>query len=146
MIEVIYKDEKQEAKVSEGMFSVPKNIRQIGQADENYRIYMEDYAYTFLKKKAGAVNEGQDGGCLAVLTGESKWIGGVTYIFIRGALAVENAENSAEHIDFTEEKWKGIHEELKKYFEEQGSAGWSFAARARAKETPAHYQRVHHTQ
>ena len=89
MIEVIYKDEKQEAKGSEGMFSVPKNIRQIGQAGENYRIYMEDYAYTFLKKKAGAVNEGQDGGCLAVLTGESKWIGGVTYIFIRGALAVE---------------------------------------------------------
>ena len=98
MIEVIYKDEKQEAKGSEGMFSVPKNIRQIGQAGENYRIYMEDYAYTFLKKKAGAVNEGQDGGCLAVLTGESKWIGGVTYIFIRGALAVENAEISADHI------------------------------------------------
>ena len=42
MIEVIYKDEKQEAKGSEGMFSVPKNIRQIGQAGENYRIYMED--------------------------------------------------------------------------------------------------------
>ena len=143
MIEVIYKDEKQEAKGSEGMFSVPKNIRQIGQADENYRIYMEDYAYTFLKKKAGAVNEGQDGGCLAVLTGESKWIGGVTYIFIRGALAVENAEISAEHIDFTEEMWKGIHEELKKYFEGQEIAGWFFAARSLSMETTDLFQRVH---
>ena len=143
MIEVIYKDEKQEAKGSEGMFSVPKNIRQIGQADENYRIYMEDYAYTFLKKKAGAVNEGQDGGCLAVLTGESKWIGGVTYIFIRGALAVENAEISAEHIDFTEEMWKGIHEELKKYFEGQEIAGWFFAARSLPMETTDLFQRVH---
>ena len=143
MIEVIYKDEKQEAKGSEGMFSVPKNIRQIGQAGENYRIYMEDYAYTFLKKKAGAVNEGQDGGCLAVLTGESKWIGGVTYIFIRGALAVENAEISAEHIDFTEEMWKGIHEELKKYFEGQEIAGWFFAARSLSMETTDLFQRVH---
>lgn len=143
MIEVIYKDEKQEAKGSEGMFSVPKNIRQIGQAGENYRIYMEDYAYTFLKKKAGAVNEGQDGGCLAVLTGESKWIGGVTYIFIRGALAVENAEISAEHIDFTEEMWKGIHEELKKYFEGQEIAGWFFAARSLPMETTDLFQRVH---
>lgn len=143
MIEVIYKDEKQEAKGSEGMFSVPKNIRQIGQAGENYRIYMEDYAYTFLKKKAGAVNEGQDGGCLAVLTGESKWIGGVTYIFIRGALAVENAEISAEHIDFTEEMWKGIHEELKKYFGGQEIAGWFFAARSLSMETTDLFQRVH---
>lgn len=143
MIEVIYKDEKQEAKGSEGMFSVPKNIRQIGQAGENYRIYMEDYAYTFLKKNAGAVNEGQDGGCLAVLTGESKWIGGVTYIFIRGALAVENAEISAEHIDFTEEMWKGIHEELKKYFEGQEIAGWFFAARSLSMETTDLFQRVH---
>ena len=143
MIEVIYKDEKQEAKGSEGMFSVPKNIRQIGQAGENYRIYMEDYAYTFLKKKAGAVNEGQDGGCLAVLTGESKWIGGATYVFIRGALAVENAEISAEHIDFTEEMWKGIHEELKKYFEGQEIAGWFFAARSLSMETTDLFQRVH---
>lgn len=143
MIEVIYKDEKQEAKGSEGMFSVPKNIRQIGQAGENYRIYMEDYAYTFLKKKAGAVNEGQDEGCLAVLTGESKWIGGATYVFIRGALAVENAEISAEHIDFTEEMWKGIHEELKKYFEGQEIAGWFFAARSLQMETTDLFQRVH---
>ena len=143
MIEVIYKDEKQEAKGSEGMFSVPKNIRQIGQAGENYRIYMEDYAYTFLKKKAGAVNEGQDGGCLAVLTGESKWIGGVIYIFIRGALAVENADICAEHIDFTEEMWKGIHEELKKYFEGQEIAGWFFAARSLSMETTDLFQRVH---
>lgn len=143
MIEVIYKDEKQEAKGSEGMFSVPKNIRQIGQAGENYRIYMEDYAYTFLKKKAGAVNEGQDEGCLAVLTGESKWIGGATYVFIRGALAVENAEISAEHIDFTEEMWKGIHEELKKYFEGQEIAGWFFAARSLPMETTDLFQRVH---
>ena len=30
MIEVIYKDEKQEARGNEGIFELPKNIRQIG--------------------------------------------------------------------------------------------------------------------
>ena len=35
MIEVIYKDEKQEAKGNEGVFSVPKNIRQIGMIGED---------------------------------------------------------------------------------------------------------------
>ena len=50
MIEVIYKDEKQTAKGNEESFNLPKNIRQIGIPNEKYRIYIEDYVYTFLKK------------------------------------------------------------------------------------------------
>ena len=52
MIEVIYKEEKQEAKGNQGVFSIPRNIRQIGLINENYRIYVEDYVYTFLGKTA----------------------------------------------------------------------------------------------
>lgn len=48
MIEVIYKEEKQEAKNGENIFSLPKNIRQIGFATGGSRIYIEDYVYTFL--------------------------------------------------------------------------------------------------
>ena len=78
MIEVIYKDEKQEAKGNESIFSVPKNIRQIGQANDDYRIYMEDYVYTFLGREAGAGDvNGEDKKCLAVLTGETKWASGI---------------------------------------------------------------------
>lgn len=103
MIEVIYKDEKQEAKGNESIFSVPKNIRQIGQASEDYRIYMEDYVYTFLGRTAGAGDiNGEEKKCLAVLTGETKWASGITYMFIRGALDVEAEDISAEHIEFTE--------------------------------------------
>ena len=50
MIEVIYKDEKQTAKGNEESFNLPKNIRQIGIPNEKYRIYIEDYVYTFLNK------------------------------------------------------------------------------------------------
>ena len=50
MIEVIYKDEKQEPDSGENFPELPKNIRQIGIISDNYRIYMEDYVYTFLGK------------------------------------------------------------------------------------------------
>ena len=61
MIEVIYKDEKQTAKGNEESFNLPKNIRQIGIPNEKYRIYIEDYVYTFLKKIAEKAEEEEKG-------------------------------------------------------------------------------------
>lgn len=144
MIEVIYKDEKQEAKGNEGVFSVPKNIRQIGMIGEDYRIYMEDYVYTFLRKAAGAErNEEEEKKCLAVLTGESKWAAGITYVFIKGALTVENTEASSEHIDFSEEVWQKIQEDTEKYFEGQEITGWFFAQKSLPMEATELFQKVH---
>ena len=144
MIEVIYKDEKQEAKGNESIFSVPKNIRQIGQANDDYRIYMEDYVYTFLGREAGAGDvNGEDKKCLAVLTGETKWASGITYMFIRGALDVEAEDISAEHIEFTEKMWKKIQEETEKYFEGQEIVGWFFSQRSIPLEATELLKRVH---
>ena len=144
MIEVIYKDEKQEAKGNESIFSVPKNIRQIGQTSEDYRIYMEDYVYTFLGRTAGAGDiNGEEKKCLAVLTGETKWASGITYMFIRGALDVEAEDISAEHIEFTEKMWKKIQEETEKYFEGQEIVGWFFSQRSIPLEATELLKRVH---
>ena len=52
MIEVVYKEQKQEANAGENIFHVPRNIRQIGLAGGNVRIYIEDYVYTFLGRLA----------------------------------------------------------------------------------------------
>ena len=71
MIEVIYKEESQEVQNGEESFGLPRNIRQIGQAGENYKIYMEDYVYTFLVRLAR--NEDTTGELkarVAVLTGD----------------------------------------------------------------------------
>ncbi len=144
MIEVVYKDEKQEAKGNEGIFSVPKNIRQIGMIGEDYRIYMEDYVYTFLRKAAGAErNDEGEKNCLAVLTGESKWASGVTYVFIKGALTVENTEVSSEHIGFSEEVWQKIQEDAAKYFEGQEITGWFFSQRSIPMEATELFQKIH---
>lgn len=128
MIEVIYKEEKQEAAGNEGVFSIPRNIRQIGLISEDYRIYMEDYVYTFLGRFAQSGRNAENGkGCLAVLTGDTKWAEGITYVFVRGALAAEGAEAAADHIDLSEEIWTKIHEEGERYFSGQEVVGWFFA-------------------
>mgnify|MGYP000225951935 CR=1 FL=1 len=82
MIEVIYKDEKQTAKGNEESFNLPKNIRQIGIPNEKYRIYIEDYVYTFLCSLAEDEKpEGQ--GSVAVLTGEIQWTADMTCSFYK---------------------------------------------------------------
>lgn len=144
MIEVIYKEEKQDAKGNEGMFAIPRNIRQIGLPGEGYRIYVEDYVYTFLVRLAGMETKGEkEKGHLAVLTGEAKWQSGVTYIFVRGAIIVEKAEAAAEHIDFTAEVWTKIHDEQGVYFPEQEIVGWFFAQQELPMKITETIKRVH---
>lgn len=144
MIEVIYKDEKQEAKGNEGIFSVPKNIRQIGLIKGDCRIYMEDYVYTFLGKISGAgESNGGEKSCLAVLTGETKWDSGVTYVFVKGALTAETEDLSWEHIEFTDRVWQKVQEDMGKYFEGQEIVGWFFAERALPLEATETVQRAH---
>lgn len=144
MIEVIYKEEQQEAKGNKGMFSIPRNIRQIGLSCDNYRIYVEDYVYTFLGKIAAKTKEQQDRkGSLAILLGETKWTEGITYVFIRGALGVEDTETAADHIEFTEEMWLKIHEQEEKYFPNQEIVGWFYAQPELVLEATELLKRVH---
>ena len=128
MIEVIYKDEKQEVNDGETGWNLPKNIRQIGLAGENYRIYIEDYVYTFLHRAAQAkCQQEEDSGILAVFLGEHRWQSGTGYTFIRGALLADAGEITEEHIEITQNMWQKIHEEQEKYFEGQEIVGWFLA-------------------
>ena len=128
MIEVIYKDEKQEVNDGETGWNLPKNIRQIGLAGENYRIYIEDYVYTFLHMAAQVkCQQEEDSGILAVFLGENRWQSGTGYTFIRGALLADAGEITEEHIEITQNMWQKIHEEQEKYFEGQEIVGWFLA-------------------
>lgn len=122
MIEIVYKEEKKEAVGNEGFFRIPKNIRQIGEISAAHKIYMEDYAHTFLARIA----EQWSGAKIGLLLGKTNWIENVTYIFIKSALQIENMEVSPEHIAFTDEIWKQAEEKIDKYFPEQEIVGWFF--------------------
>lgn len=125
MIEVIYKEEKQEGA---DIVSVPRNIRQIGFISGDCRIYIEDYVYTFLGRTASSEKAlGSKEGCAAVLTGEIKWQEGIAYVFVKGAILTKNMEAAREHIDFSEEIWADVHEAQEKYFENQEVVGWFFS-------------------
>ena len=101
MIEVIYKDESQEGQNGEEPFGLPRNIRQIGLAAEDYRIYMEDYVYTFLVRLARTEDSlGEAKTRVAVLTGNLKWRSQTAYLFIKGAIIAEEMEAAPDHIDF----------------------------------------------
>lgn len=142
MIEVIYKDEKQSAKGSEGIFNLPKNIRQIGLPGDECRIYIEDYVYTLLRKTAEKA-EKEETGSVAVFTGETKWDSGTGYLFIRGALLTDMGETTAEHVEFGDATWQKIHEEAEKYFEGQEIVGWFLTQKSLPMEISEGLQRTH---
>ena len=128
MIEVIYKDESQDTKNGEEPFGLPRNIRQIGLVRDDYKIYMEDYVYTFLVRLARAEGTaGEPMARVAVLTGESKWRAQTAYLFIKGAVMAADMDAAPDHIDFSGEQWKRIQEDQKKYFENQEIVGWFFS-------------------
>lgn len=147
MIEVIYKDENQEMKDGETGWDLPKNIRQIGLVSGEYRIYMEDYVYTFLHRAAQAKShEAEEDSCLAVLLGEVRWQSGNGVVFVRGALLTEGEEITEEHIEITQNMWQTIHEEQEKYFEGQEIVGWFFANQSLSMEASELICKVHRNQ
>ena len=134
--------EKQTVKGNEESFNLPKNIRQIGIPNEKYRIYIEDYVYTFLKKIAEKAEE-EEKGAAAVFTGEIKWDSGTGYLFIRGALAAETGEISAEHVEFSDLTWQKLHEETEHYFAGQEIIGWFLTQKSLQMEVTECVQRIH---
>lgn len=80
-MEIIYDDKK-------GLSKLPKNIKQIGTEPDSRRVYIEDYAYSFIREQ---IVDEDETGLIGVLLGEVKIIEDITYIFVKGAAAVTNA-------------------------------------------------------
>ena len=120
MIEMIYKENGKEAGVGKRL-ELPKNIRQIGEPEENRKIYIEAYVVTYLKKIA---NEAALNSRVAVLLGNSEWMDGIPYLFIKSAVALKNLEDYGDGIPFTDEAWAEVYGAIKEYFAEQDVLGW----------------------
>ncbi len=123
MLETVYSNENVEADRTNRMqttFKMPKNIRQIGKSNVNKKIYVEDYVMTFIKQLA----VGDFTGCkIAVLLGQCIRIDNCRNIFISGAVEVKNADATGE-INFSNDTWTGIYEDIKKYFVDTEIVGW----------------------
>ena len=66
-------------------YELPKNIRQVGNAPGNYKIYVEDYVMTYLRRIASPGNMNCRG---AILLGKVYDENGTKVIFVSGAVDV----------------------------------------------------------
>ncbi len=139
MIEVVYKEEKKTPVGNEAFFHIPRNIRQIGEVDDNYKIYIEDYAYHYLDRIADEVSKGK----IALLLGQSNWAEGVSYVFIKSAFQLKDMEADLNHIPFHEDIWRQASEVMEERFPDQEVVGWFFTMPECAMEVTQAMYRAH---
>lgn len=121
MIEIIYKDENAVTEEKREC-TLPKNIRQVGEQHGGIRIYLEDFAYTYLMKTA-SVNP--EKGKLCLLLGGEKEKDGQPVLFIRSAFWLDQMEVDGEHIQLGDSEWSAAAGIMEKNFPDQEILGWS---------------------
>ena len=121
MIEIIYKDENVGTE-EKSECTLPKNIRQVGEQHGGIRIYLEDFAYTYLMKTA-SVNP--EKGKLCLLLGGEKEKDGQPVLFIRSAFWLDQMEVDGEHIRLQDTEWSAAAGVMEKSFPGQEILGWS---------------------
>lgn len=109
-------------------WTLPKNIRQIGTFGDTYKIYVEDFVYTYVHQVLHGRQE--DGDILAaVLLGEIRKEKDAEYVFISGALrcdfglTCEDGEEKDASIR-QQEFWGGVYQGIKEYFADKDILGW----------------------
>lgn len=120
MIEVIYNENSEDKSKGKTSLRLPKNIRQIGNTEEDFKIYIEDYVVTFLnqltEKDLSKIR-------VAILMGEAVENDG-RYLFISGAVYVDEVVVDGEGVHFTDNIWSRIYENIKEYFDTLEIVGW----------------------
>lgn len=122
MIEIIQQTVKASEEKTEG--KLPRNIRQIGNPEKDFRIYMEDYVYTYLHP---AQIQGMQIGILPrllILLGEINHFSDRSCAFISGAIQVEDSDYPEEVPELNEATWRQIHTEMHRFFDKCEIVGW----------------------
>ncbi len=99
----------------EKKFNLPVNVKQIGNInpDMKLKIYIEDYAYNYLKQYAKAEKYHER---LAFLIGKNIKENDKDIVLISGAIKTEFLQPDQEILNFTRETWKQAYEQIEKYF------------------------------
>ena len=128
MIEIICNEENSDKskQVTRGAaIRRPKNIKQIGEVSSDKKIYIEDYAFTYIN--SSAYNNPSDSQA-GVLLGENQTDGDEKCVFILGIIKAKlGTEVEEKGVYFNESVWNGIYSDVEKYFPDLSVVGW-FAA------------------
>ena len=119
---------------------LPKNIRQIGDTDQVVRLYVEDYVNTYLKRLYPAGNQTLRVG---LLLGNTENYDGTPYIFIDGAIEMEDVEVSGEKVEFSENAWKKAYRGIEESFPKRTVQGWFICGTPSSQLSPLNYWKLH---
>lgn len=119
---------------------LPKNIRQIGERDQVVKLYIEDYVNTYLKRLYPA--GGQDLR-VGLLLGEIRTEEGIPFLFIDGALEMEQVTREGEKVEFTEEAWKKAYQVMEQMFPHRSVQGWFLCGAPGCALSPLDYWKQH---
>ncbi len=119
---------------------LPKNIRQIGERDQVVKLYVEDYVNTYLKRLYPIGGQTLRVG---LLVGEIRKQDGQPYIFVDGALEMEDVAQEAEKVEFTENSWKRAYETMEQVFPRRTVLGWFLCGAQGSNLSPLNYWRQH---
>lgn len=119
---------------------LPKNIRQMGERDDVVKLYVEDYVNTYLKRLYPAGGQDLRAG---LLLGSVENHDGTPYIFVDGALEMEEVTASGERVNFTEAAWKKAYQRIEETFPKRTVQGWFLCGAPGCTLSPLNYWKQH---
>lgn len=114
---------------------IPKNVRQIGNVSDSPKVYVEDYVDTFFAQLSEKYRDDPQKPLGAFLIGDFQTYEGEDYVYIYGAIQMQELRVSGMEYLIDDETWKRAYEECKQFFEEGELIGW-FVVRDDAEKAP----------
>lgn len=119
---------------------LPKNIRQIGEGDTVVKLYVEDYVNTYLKRLFPV---GKQTLRIGLLLGTVEQHDGTPYIFVDGAMEMEDVETDGEKIILSDSSWKKAYQSIEETFPKRTIQGWFLCANPGSQLSPLNYWKQH---
>lgn len=118
----------------------PKNIKQIGDVSSDKKIYIEDYAFTYINSIAYNSPQEEQAG---VLLGELAKEGNERCVFVKGVIKAALGDTSDTGIYFNENIWNKIYSDTEKYFPDLSVVGWFAVMQEVTDERMARLKKLH---
>lgn len=119
---------------------LPKNVRQIGNVSDSSKIYIEDYVDTFFNQLCEKADQNPVG---AFLIGEIVQEEEEDYIYVYGAIRMQEIVQKGRDIFINEGTWKNACETCKQYFGDAEILGWFLTSAGQALEVSHNITKVH---
>ena len=119
---------------------LPKNIRQVGERDQTVRLYVEDYVNTYLNR---LYPKGGQDLRVGVLLGTAEERDGTPFLFVDGAMEIEDVTEQGEKVCFTETAWKKTYQAMEQMFPKRVIMGWFLCGGHGCALSPLNYWKEH---